>query len=175
MTVSWMEGHDRVAAERKLMLDEQVKYLADIQPQGSFLVMSAFVSRSFPLVNYSGLRWASPFPALWWIRARDGLREGTAGQVVTDLAIENPTELMLTRMLVARFRQSAPGIVLVDTTAHAEFGGARFPYVEYLEQNGQFRREWRNYARKGEVGPFAVWVRPSIEDPVRGSGSDDAP
>lgn len=176
MAGSWMEFHQRDAAQKTQALEKQVEVLAHIQPHGSFLVLSAVVGRSFPLANYSGLEFTSPFPAMWWIRSRqEEQRIGAVGGVVTDLTIANPLELMLTQRLVDRFLRSTPGTVLVDTTLESEFGGARFPYIAYLEQDEQFKQEWRNYTRMGAVEPFVVWVRQEAEEIVPPWGGDDAP
>lgn len=175
LVTSWTAAHDEFAAKRNPALAEQVKYLADMQAQGSFLVLTAIVGLSFPLVNYTGLEWASPFPSMWWIRARpERRRRNPPGEDVADIRIEDSTERILAQMLVTKFRQSAPGTVLVDTVRYADLGGASFPFVDYLKQYEQFRLEWRHYEREGEVGPFVVWVRRPLEDSVKGPGGDDA-
>jgi hypothetical protein len=174
LTALRIEGQARVAAQQSAALEEQVEHLARFQSEGSFLVLSAFVSRSFPLVNYTDLGWASPFPALWWIRARNHRPEQGTPRVTASLAMEDSAEEALTQLLISRFLRSTPVTVLVDMSADAAFAGARFPYVEYLSQNDQFRREWRNYIMRSEVGPFAVWVRRETDGPPPGTGRDDA-
>ena len=170
LTYFHIDDQNRAAKERSGTLGEQVDHLSRIQADGSFLVLSAFVSRSFPLANYASLDWASPFPALWWIRARPkGLMGGSPGTSATEIGIEDPAEVALTQIFVDQFRRTVPGTVLVDISTDEAFGGMPFPYVEYLKQNDSFRQEWGNYRFRSEVGPFAVWVRRETGDRLSGS------
>ena len=73
----WLRGgHVRVLQRdparqaEQAQLDELVAAVRrHVPPGGSLYIFSYTIGSSFPLVNYSGVRWASRFPHLWIIEA----------------------------------------------------------------------------------------------------------
>lgn len=138
---------ERISAERAWIESNSI---------GSLAVLSPAVPSGFPLVNYAGVEWASPYSSLWWIEAAHG-RSGLPGDVVPEP--HDPVERSLLRRLVDRVEAVEPDAVLVDTARSERFGGASFPYIAYLSQDPRFRELWRDYVRDGALGRYAVYRR----------------
>lgn len=146
-----VRNHDRVGEAISERLSSQLRSIEAVDFEGPILVLSAFVNHSFPLATYSNSGWASPFPALWWIRSRPR-------ETLFDLEVMHPVEKEFTERLAARFSASKPGIVLVDVSEQAIFG-SRFPYVEYMSRSAVFEAAWQSFSIHGTVGAFEIWVR----------------
>lgn len=119
----------------------------------SFFVASADVADSFPLVNRTGLIWASRFPSLWlspYVATR--LDEGGGpgddiGRFALDATVSD---------LIA-FR---PDIVFVNQASERPwYRGAPLDYLAFWDNDPRFFSFWKEYERRGSVGDFGVYVR----------------
>jgi hypothetical protein len=137
----------RISVERMWIEDNAI---------GSLAILSPAVPSSFPLVNYTGVGWASPFSSLWWIEAAHGRRDLPGDGVPM---VQDSVEQSLLQRWIDRVEAVEPDAVLVDTARSERFGGAAFPYVAYLSQDPRFREFWRYYARDGVLGRYAVYRR----------------
>lgn len=153
--------HQSIRTFRNEVMQETLPYVARYgSPEGTLLVLSDAVPDAFPLVNRSGMRWGSPFPSLWWIRAVYG---GSTVSSPEDSWGEQGRlqgiEVSYLRRLTSRIAETEPQLVLVDTATLSRFGGRVFPYVDYLRRDSTFARQWESYARLGAVDRFQVWAR----------------
>jgi len=147
------------------------QYVAAIQRYvrlgGGLFTFSYTINSSFPLVNYSGVRWASRFPHLWILEAayQDGLhgaqplryrtREemGPAERYVNDAVAED----------LARYR---PDLLMVLRNARDVQGNAlrRLDYLQYFGRDPRIAAELRHYRLAEEVGQYRLYVRAASAD-----------
>jgi hypothetical protein len=134
---------------------------------GSLYVFSYTINSSFPLVNYSNLRWASRFPHLWIIEAvyhdqlhaaaplryRSRAEMGAAERYLNDAVYED----------LARHR---PDVVMVLRNARdvQENALRRLDYLGYFGRDPRIAAELRRYRFAEQVGQYRLYVRASTPD-----------
>jgi hypothetical protein len=154
--------HHRVLADaRREYVAEQSRYFSEHGVR-SIAILSPSLPAAFPLVNYTGVEWAAPFPSLWWVAAaheNDSPAEGPAAVPMPRSAIE--AEFL--ELMASGVASRPPDIVLVDTTRIERLGGRPFPYPEYLSQHAGFASMWSRYESRGTLGPFDLYRRTSPE------------
>lgn len=117
------------------------------------LIASTDVADAFPLINETGLVWASRFPSLW-----------LSPYVATKLDDEGgPNDDIARFMLKANVDdliEYEPGIVFIDEAAERPwYRGKPLDYLDFWDKDGRFFAFWKRYERRGDVGDFAVYVR----------------
>jgi hypothetical protein len=150
--MSLLAAHDLAGAYRTRD-DGRAASILKHRP-GSMLILGDRVADAFPLVNAIGVRSASPFASMWWIRA---IYDSDRGSDVVLLKAPEGVEVRLKEMLVADVVRNPPDLVLVDMAQHARFRGRAFPYVDYFRQDPAFDELWQRYDRIGMMGRFSVW------------------
>ena len=159
---------DPVRASERQQLDQLVEAVRrHAPPGGSLYVFSYTISSSFPLVNYSHLRWTSRFPHLWVIEAayHDQLHAdaplrfhergemGSAERYLNDAVFED----------LARYR---PDVVLVLRHARdvPENALRRIDYLGYFGRDPRIAAELGHYRFAEEVGQYQLFVRAGTPD-----------
>jgi hypothetical protein len=131
-------------------------------PEGSLYILSYTIESSFPLVNYSGVRWASRFPHLWIVEAayqdqlyapsplRFHLREqmGPAERYLNDAVYEDLTRYRPDVLLVLRHARDV-----------RENAIRRVDYVGYFDRDARIAGVLRQYRLAEEVGQYLLYVR----------------
>ena len=121
----------------------------------SYLAFSEWIALGFPVVNNTGVVWASRFDSMWALQARldlDGLLSGIGspkrGAPDTDDAAR---DWPVARWVVDDFLRVCPDLVVVDLGAPAD-------YVALLsDANASFRRVWRLYRPIDRLGRIIVF------------------
>jgi hypothetical protein len=151
----------REAEQRQL--DELVAAVRRHLPQGgSLYALSYTIGSSFPLVNYSGARWASRFPHLWIIEAvyqeqlhatrplrfHTPAEMGRAERYLNDAVYEDLT----------RYR---PDVLMVLKHARDTVGNSlrRVDYLAYFGRDPRIAGALSGYRLAEEVGQYLFYVR----------------
>jgi hypothetical protein len=129
---------------------------------GSVSILSYTIESGFPLVNYSGVRWASRFPHLWIIEAlyQDQIHRpgplrfhapaemGLAERYLNDAVAED----------LARYR---PDVLMVLRHARdiPENAQRRLDYVGYFSRDPRIAEAFHDYRLAEEVGQYLLYVR----------------
>jgi hypothetical protein len=133
-----------------------------VPPGGSVYALSYSNEAGFPLVNYSGARWASRFPHLWILEAvyHDELRAdgplrfhprdrmGPAERYLNDAAYLDLAEHRPDLLMVLRHARDVPA------NAHR-----RLDYVAYFSRDPRIEAVLRQYRHAGTVGEYVLYVR----------------
>jgi hypothetical protein len=151
-------NHRNVANLRTASIAEDARFL-ERNGARSLLILSPLLAKGFPLVNYAGVEWASPFPSLWWVAAARGEQPFAFDASGVGSVPQDSIERAFRARLVGGVVRSRPDLVLIDTIASAHFGGRSFPYLDYLSQEPGFETFWGDYRRSGAYGQFAVYSR----------------
>jgi hypothetical protein len=134
---------------------------------GSLYALSYTIETGFPLVNRSGVRWASRLPHLWIIEAvyqdqlyRPGpLRFHSRSEM-------GPAERYLNDAVAEDLGRYRPDVLLVLRPARDVQGNAirRVDYVGYFERDPRIARELRQYRFAEEVDEYLLYVRARAPD-----------
>jgi hypothetical protein len=156
----------REAEQRQL--DELVGAVRrHVPPGGSLYALSYTIGSGFPLVNYSGVRWASRFPHLWIIEAayQDQLYSpapirfhsrqemGPAERYLNDAVLQDLAHYRPDVLLVLRHARDVPQNSL-----------RRLDYLAYFERDPSIARQLQQYRLAEEVGQYLVYVRARSPD-----------
>jgi hypothetical protein len=171
---------DPVRERERSQLDELVAAVRRHAPSGgSLYVFSYTIGSSFPLVNYSGVRWASRFPHLWIIEAayQDQLQGTDSLRYRSREAMEPPERYMNDAVAedLARYR---PDVLLVlwharDTQRN---GLRRLDYLGYFRRDPRIAAVLGDYRFAEEVGQYRLYVRGRAAEgapPISGPGRYD--
>jgi hypothetical protein len=154
---------DPIRQSEQARLDELVAAVRRrTPPGGSLYILSYTIESSFPLVNYSGVRWASRFPHLWIVEAayQDQLyapsplrfhrREqmGPAERYLNDAVYEDLTRYRPDVLLVLRHARDVPQNAI-----------RRVDYVGYFGRDARIAGVLRQYRLAEEVGQYLLYVR----------------
>ncbi len=110
----------------------------------TILIMSATLHDGFPLINDTGLKWASRFSSLWFTPGLQKMRmEGETGKRIDE--IETFTHEAVAED-ITRFK---PQIVFVRTSRQMlHFEGIEgYDFVQDFSRNTEFANEWANYTK----------------------------
>ena len=136
-------------------------------PGGSLYIMSYTIESGFPLVNYSGVRWASRFPHLWIIEAvyQDQLHApaplrfqapetmGAAERYLTDAVHEDLTRHRPDLLMVLRHGR--------DVQQNSQ---RRLDYLGYFTRDPRIGAILGRYRFVEEVGQYLLYVRANSPD-----------
>lgn len=157
-------GHrDAAGRTERAQLDELTAAVRrHMPPGGSLYVFSYTIESGFPLVNYTGVRWASRFPHLWIIEAvyQDELHRpgplrfhsreemGAAERYLNDAVSAD----------LARYR---PDVLMVLRHARdiPENAQRRVDYIGYFSRDPRIAEALRQYRLAEEVGQYLLYVR----------------
>lgn len=124
-------------------------------------VFSANLSVGFPLVNVSGVRWASRFPMQWLLPGLVRRRAELAQQG----AVVEPEGLREIRRyvfdaVVADLTKWSPELILVDVREDKTyFGGLRFDYLAYFSKDPRFEQIWSGYELLMDFQTYHLYKR----------------
>ena len=136
-------------------------------PGGSLYIMSYSIEAGFPLVNYSGVRWASRFPHLWIIEAvyQDQLhapaplhfhapeKMGAAERYLNDSVHEDLTRYRPDLLMVLRHGRDVQQNSL-----------RRLDYLGYFSRDPRIAAVLGQYRFVEEVGQYQLYVRADSPD-----------
>jgi uncharacterized membrane protein len=116
-------------------------------------IASADVADSFPLVNETGLVWASRFPAQWlspYVATKLDDRGGPDDDIARFALDATVGDLV----------GFEPDIVIIDEAPERpRYKTAPLDYVAFWQHDPRFRRFWQSYERRGTAGYFGIYVR----------------
>ena len=150
----------RIALARRTTTLERLASLVRREHAHSYMAFSDWIGLGFPIVNETGVAWASRFDSMWaldgemWRAARDG---------------QAPAEWPVRRWVAADFRHGCPDLVVVDRRNPTD-------YVALLGRvDPEFLRLWRHYVRIASFDGLVVFRRvpaasacgPTVSVPAR--------
>ncbi len=128
----------------------------------SVMVLSSNMASSFPLVPYSGARWALRFPSVWFLVAayQDDLFRDEPLPYRRPEG-RGPLERYMADAVVADFQDAKPELILVLRSApdRKGWGARRLDYVRYFRMDERFDRLFRDYGYVAEVGQYHLYRR----------------
>jgi hypothetical protein len=168
MDVVRIRHRDPVLQREEAQVDELVAAVRrHAQPGSGLCVLSYTIESGFPLVNYSGMRWASRFPHLWIVEAvyqdqvyapgplrfhsRD--RMGPAERYLNDAVYEDLARYRPDLLMVLRHARDLP-----------ENAIRRVDYVGYFDRDPRIAGLLRQYRLAEEVGQYLLYVRAASPD-----------
>ena len=157
-------GHlDPVGRREQAQLDELVTAVRRHTPPGGSLdILSYTIESGFPLVNYSGVRWASRLPCLWILEAVYQDRLYDPGPLrFRARAQMDPAERYLNDAVYEDLTRFRPEVLMVLRHARDVQGNAvrRLDYVGYFGRDPRIANVLRQYRLADEVGPYLLYVR----------------
>ena len=128
---------------------------------GSIFMFSTAVAAGFPMVNYTGVEWASRHPALLFL---PGCYSGESrpGAAITFHPPDRmgAGERFLFDNVIERLLKDQPGLIFVDdTTTNLAFDGRTFDYLGYYSQDPRFAKFLRDYVPLNRVDQFRLYRR----------------
>jgi hypothetical protein len=131
-------------------------------PGGSLYVFSYTIGSSFPLVNYSGVRWASRFPHLWIIEAvyQDQLHAPRPLRFHTPVEMDR-AERYLNDAVYDDLTRNRPDVLMVLKHARDTLGNSlrRVDYLAYFGRDPRIAEALTRYRLAEEVGQYLLYVR----------------
>jgi hypothetical protein len=109
-----------------------------------------------PAVIASGVRWATEACCIYHLPAAVRAGERPVGQRAAIRAIAaREVDRILGDLATRR-----PAVVAVDASPQKlAFANLSFDYVSWLSRDERFRRLWANYAERGRIGDFRIFIR----------------
>jgi len=168
MGIGQIRHRDPVRQRERAQVEELMAALRRHAPAGGSLYMLSYTIESgFPLVNYSGVRWASRLPCLWIIEAayQDQLhapsplrfhrREqmGSAERYLNDAVREDLTRYRPDVLMVLRHARDTP-----------ENAIRRVDYVAYFERDARIADVLHQYRLAERVGEYLLYARATSPD-----------
>lgn len=138
-------------------------------PGGSLYALSYSNESGFPLVNYSGVRWASRFPHLWILEAvyHDQLR-GPSPLHFHSRQEMRAAERYLNDAVYADLTRHRPDLLLVLRHARdvPQNTHRRLDYLGYFSREPRIDSVFQHYRFVGTVGEHLMYVRAdSVNEP----------
>lgn len=135
-------------------------FIAEVGAAPSVLVLSSNVSAAFPLVNLTGARWTSRFPAQWLVPGAVRMLARPACQAPADCESHRAVLDAARRMVVEDFLTGRPTIVIVDERpSKPYFDGIPFNYLTWLGEDPAFAAVFGSYAFVGHRRQYSIWRR----------------
>ena len=156
--------HDDPVRERERAdVEELMAGLRRHAPAGGSLYMLSYTIESgFPLVNYSGVRWASRLPCLWIIEAayQDRLRAPSPLRFHRPDQM-GPAERYLNDAVYEDLSRNRPDVLMVLRHARdiPENAIRRVDYLAYFERDPRIAEVLSRYRLADEVGQYLLYVR----------------
>jgi len=148
---------NQVSPYRGRLLEEAI--LSEAPDARTIFVASADVGDAFPLVNETGLVWASRFPALW-LAPYIATKLDDAGGPDDDIA-RFALEATVDDLIAFE-----PDIVFVDEAPERpHYHEAPLDYLAFWDHDPRFFSFWKSYQRRGTAGGFGVYVRATTPSP----------
>jgi hypothetical protein len=168
MGVARITDSDSVREHERAQLDQLVAAVRrHAPPDGSLHVLSYTIGSSFPLVNYSGVRWASRFPHLWIIEAvyQDQLH-GEAALAFHRREAMGPAERYLNDAVYEDLARYRPDVLLVLRHARdvRENALRRLDYLGYFGRDERIAALLKEYRFGEDVGQYRLYVRAKASD-----------
>ena len=154
---------DPARQAEQVQLDELVGAMRRrMPPGGSLYVFSYTIGSSFPLVNYSGVRWASRFPHLWIIEAvyQDQLHAPGPLRFHTPAEMDR-AERYLNDAVYDDLTRNRPDVLMVLKHARDTLGNSlrRMDYLAYFGRDPRIAAALSRYRLAEEVGQYLLYVR----------------
>jgi len=134
---------------------------------GSLYIFSYTIGSSFPLVNYTGVRWASRFPHLWIIEAvyQDQLHAPAPLRFNAPAEMDR-AERYLNDAVYEDLSRNRPDVLMVLRHARdiQENTVRRVDYVAYFERDPRIAEELSQYRLAERVGEYLLYVRAASPD-----------
>ncbi|HMK68558.1 MAG TPA: hypothetical protein VK433_08430 [Stellaceae bacterium] len=132
---------------------------------GSIYTLSSYLWMSFPLVNETGVRWASRFSTLWLLPGAE--RRLATPEASSDLALRSmlqAAESYTLAAVVEDFERDPPKVVIVDARRDPRYSDSVFDYLQYLSADDRFVAIWSHYRKIRSVafddlGTLDIYVR----------------
>jgi hypothetical protein len=161
--VTRVRHRDAAREAEQAQLDQLVVAVRRYMPRGgSLFSLSYTIGSSFPLVNYSGVRWASRFPHLWILEAvyHDELYEPAPLRYHTPEEM-GPAERFLNEAVSQDLARHRPDVLLILRHARdvPQNSLRRLDYVGYFGRDPRIARELRQYRLAEDVGEYHLYVR----------------
>jgi hypothetical protein len=166
--IVFVRRRDPARQGEQRQLDELVAAVWRHTPRGgSLYVLSYTIGSSFPLVNYSGVRWASRFPHLWIIEAvyQDQLH------APGPLRFHPPAEMdraerYLNDAVYEDLTRNRPDVLMVLKHARDTVGNSlrRVDYLAYFGRDPRIAEALKPYRLAEEVGQYLLYVRAESAD-----------
>ncbi|HEY0183823.1 MAG TPA: hypothetical protein VGC09_13535 [Rhodopila sp.] len=153
------------AVEPKQTAVDRLEQILRAEHARTYIAFSEWIALGFPVVNETGVTWASRFDSMWALK-------GEVWRARFDPAVAK--EWPIARWVAHDFIAGCPDIAVVDTRETTN-------YISVLRAaDGAFARAWSRYRRiaafdglvvyrRGKGGCFDVWVaadaKPVIEPP----------
>lgn len=143
-------------------LDRLLPVVREYAVGKSVMVLSSNMASSFPLVTYSGARWALRFPSVWILVAayqKDLFRDEPLPYRRPEE--KGPLERYMADAVVADFQAAKPELVLVLRSApdRKGWGARRLDYVRYFRMDERFDRLFGDYGYVADVGQYRIYRR----------------
>ncbi len=131
----------------------------DVAGKGA-MVFTTNVSRAFPLINMTGMKWTSRYPTQWVVPgAYIGLMETPVDDEEKRRAFKDALAYSL-RTAAEDFVAHKPEIVIVDTREEkGYFSGHAFDWIAFMREDAAFAAEWQNYRLEKAIRDFHIWWR----------------
>jgi hypothetical protein len=159
---------DPARQAEQVLLDELVAAVRRrTPPGGSLYVFSYTIGSSFPLVNYSGVRWASRFPHLWIIEAayQDQLHAPRPLRFHTPAEMDR-AERYLNDAVYEDLTRNRPDVLMVLKHARDTMANSlrRVDYLAYFGRDPRIAQALSRYRLAEEVGQYLLYVRAASPD-----------
>jgi hypothetical protein len=168
MSISRIRHHDPVRERERAQVEELMAGLRRHAPAGrSLYVLSYTIESGFPLVNYSGVRWASRFPCLWIIEAayQDKLHAPSPLRFHRRDQMD-PAERYLNDAVYEDLTRNRPDVLMVLRHARdiPENGIRRVDYLAYFERDPRIAEALSRYRLAEEVDQYLLYVKAAPPD-----------
>jgi hypothetical protein len=158
-----LAGLDAEEAAARARLTAEVDVVRRQTPPGGSVYIMSFTNESaFPLVNYSGVRWASRFPHLWILEAAYHDRLSADPPLRYRAPTEmGPAERYLNQAVYEDLTRHRPDLLLVLRHARdlPRNTHRRLDYLAYFSRDPRIAAALRSYAPIGESGEYLLFRR----------------
>ncbi len=125
---------------------------------GAIYIFSSNVSAAFPLVNETGVRWASRFPMQWLVPGLVRRRANLAQQGAAAPEGLREVERYTRDAVVADLTRWPAALIMVDDRRDKSyFGGFAFDYLEFYSADPRFARILARYEKIDRIGDYDVY------------------
>ncbi|WP_226905591.1 hypothetical protein [Legionella antarctica] len=121
----------------------------------SIFFFSTDLSRTIPIVYYSGMQLGSRFPTLWPIPGIIN-RQYTLKQC-DSLCLDAQRRML--NYITEDFKRYQPELVYVDISAQKILIKSQFDYLEFMQKSSSFRIIWRKYCYRVTSNNYAIYQR----------------
>jgi len=168
MGIARVTHGDRVRESARAQLDQLVAAVRrHVPPAGSLYIFSYTIESSFPLVNYSGVQWASRLPHLWIIEAvYQGRLHAKAPLRFHRPEEMGPAERYLNDAVHEDLARHRPDVLMVLRHARdvPENALRRVDYLGYFGRDARIAALLNEYRFAEEVGQYRLYVRGGASD-----------